>query len=212
MVMDRLNKLIETAGLALGQTSLEVDSTFTFKGPIISELVALLKKKNGFYAFESSLHVFPFGDCRNMNLGTWNSPDLWKNEYGDLTDGLFFFGEDIFGNQFCLAKDGVFSFDPETAKREKIAPDLEGWADCILTDFNYLTGYPLAHEWQEQKCALAHGYRLVPKIPFVCGGKYEIANLVMLDAVKGMKWRGELARQTRDLPDGSQINFKIINQ
>src|SRR5881394_4570455 len=65
-----------------------------------------LRQKNGFYAFESALHVFPIGSKEGvMDLETWNLPDTWRNTYGGLADGYLFFGEDTFGNQFCLTQD-----------------------------------------------------------------------------------------------------------
>lgn len=60
-------------------------------------------------------------------------------------------------------------------KREEsnfLAPDLEGWGQIILGDYNTLTGYLLAHAWQQLKGPLEAGARLVPKIPFVVRGKF----------------------------------------
>jgi hypothetical protein len=50
----------------------------------------------------------------------------------------------------------------------------------------------------------------MPKIPFVLGGKYSLDNLYALAAVSGMKTRGNIARQIKDLPDGSRVEFRII--
>lgn len=64
------------------------------------DLLRLLKLKNGFYAFESALHVFPFSDIdvyEQQDLLRWNSPDLWKSLYGADAEGLFCFAEDVFG-------------------------------------------------------------------------------------------------------------------
>jgi hypothetical protein len=60
------------------------------------ELFAMLTEKNGFYAFESSLHVFPVTADSRSGLEGWNSESLWRQEYKDSTDGLLFFGEDVF--------------------------------------------------------------------------------------------------------------------
>ena len=55
-----------------------------------TELFHLLRKKNGFYAFESALHVFPVASPGGMSLEEWNADSLWRNGYGDLAKGLFF--------------------------------------------------------------------------------------------------------------------------
>ena len=146
-----------------------------------------------------------------IGLLEWNSPTLWKAEYQGLADVYVFFAEDIFGGQFCFAESGVCQFDPETGQTEEIAKDLEGWAEMIFRDYRVLTGYPLAHEWQRANGALASGLRLVPKIPFVTGGKFELQNLYPLEAVTAMRLRASIAVQIRDRPDGSQIRLKVID-
>lgn len=208
MITNRLSKLVEIGSDPLIQSKPE---HFENDSELKNELLALLSQKNGFYAFESALHLFPTHGTTRMSLENWNSDKLWKSHYGNLAEGLFFFAEDVFGGQFALGEGGIYSFDPETGKREKMSPDLEGWADCILVDYNFLIGYPLAHEWQKMNGELRPENRLVPKTPFVCGGKYTLENLATVNAVDGMKWRADLARQIRDLPDGSQIQIKILN-
>jgi hypothetical protein len=175
-----------------------------------TELRDMLDEANGFYAFESALHVFPSGgDAAHLGVEAWNSPDLWRFEYGDMVEGCWFFAEDAFGVQFCLKEGHVGSFNPETGEIEPLAKTVEEWAEKVLKEYDCLTGHPLAHAWQERHGALKPGTRLVPKVPFVCGGKFNLDNLVAIDAVKGMRARGNLARQIRDLPDGAQIQFTI---
>jgi hypothetical protein len=188
------------------------DGGLLARGRRASELRALLAARNGFYAFESALHVFPLGRAAGvMDLETWNSDALWRGEYGDQTEGCLFFAEDVFGCQFCLRDEQVFTFDPETGELQEMAADLEDWAGQLLADYEVLTGHPLAHAWQSQRGPLPPGKRLVPGIPFVCGGEFELNNLLLLDAVKGMHVRANLARQIRDLPDGARIEFKIVD-
>jgi hypothetical protein len=47
-------------------------------------------------------------------------------------------------------------------------------------------------------------------MPFVCSGAFSIDNLAALEAARGMTARADLARQIRDLPDGSKIRFEIV--
>jgi hypothetical protein len=208
--MTRSEELIERVGGA-ALSPANPNKTSFGKEPIEQELFQLLMHKNGFYAFESALHVFPSNASQGMDLEKWNSATLWRNEYEDLAKGLLFFAEDIFGGQFCIKKDGIYLFDPETATCEKIAPDLEGWADCVLTDYDYLTGYQIGHQWQEKYGTIPADHRLVPKVPFVAGGKFELSNLRLAEAVEGMKWRGNVACQIKNLPDGTKIAFKVVN-
>ncbi|TLG92173.1 SMI1/KNR4 family protein, partial [Pseudomonas edaphica] len=79
----------------------------------------------------------------------------------------------------------------------------------LVSDYEVLTGYPLAHRWQKKKGQLAAGKRLLPKIPCVLGGGFVLNNLYSIDAVKGMKLRADIARQIKDLPDGAQIKLRL---
>lgn len=82
---------------------------------------------------------------------------------------LSFFAEDVFGGRFCIKNSKVYTFDPETGSLEYLADDIESWAQILLSDYEVLTGYPLAHQWQKQNGQLAAGKRLLPKVPFVLG-------------------------------------------
>ena len=176
------------------------------------ELSELARRRNGFYAFESSLHVFPCGPgpAEVMTLEAWNEDDLWKSTYKGMTDGLYFFAEDIFGGQFALGKDGIISFEPETGESRVISADLNSWASEIMSNYSVLVGWPIARDWQRVNGPIRPGQRLVPKKPFVLGGEYAINNLYALDATASMRLRGEIAVQIRDLPDGTTVTFTKV--
>ncbi len=175
------------------------------------ELLYLLGLKNGFYAFESALHVFPFSmiDCNNrQDLLRWNAPGLWRCEYGSDAENLFFFAEDILGYQFCFFDDRVGRFDPETGGVDDICRTLEEWASIVCEDFEFHTGYHIAHNWQAAKGPLQEGNRLVPIIPLITSeGSYELGNFYEVDAVTGMLSRAEFARQIKSVPDGGKIRI-----
>jgi hypothetical protein len=175
-------------------------------------LMSLLRLKNGFYAFEGALHVLPYGPAQNeLGLKEWNSSAGWRSDYQGLADDCFFFAEDVFGGQFCVHDGVVMSFDPETGDKCIIAADVEEWAHKILSEYEVLTGHPLAHEWQVRHGAIPHGQRLIPKIPFVLGGNFEVENLFLIEAARGMRSRANLAVQIKDLPEGSNVEFKVVD-
>jgi hypothetical protein len=204
-----IEELLEAAGPALSETpSIEPESV---EADVEQELMEMLAEVNGFYAFEAALHVFPVTSGEHMDLVRWNSATLWRDAYGSLADDLVFFAEDAFGGQFALADEGVVSFDPETGDAELIAATLEGWAAQLLADYELLTGFPLAHEWQERFGALPVGARLLPKTPFVLGGEFAVNNLFAGDAVAGMRMRGDVALQLRDHPDGTTVVYRVVS-
>jgi hypothetical protein len=97
-----LRELLRIAGPAVGAAAAD--------DPLPGRLNELLQSRNGFYAFESALHVLPRlerPDPATMDFGRWNDGALWRGEYGGLADGLTFFAEDLFGGQFALRGDEV---------------------------------------------------------------------------------------------------------
>ena len=186
----------------------ELEELASLWGPLSRDLVELLSARNGFYAFESALLVRSLKQG-GLPLGVfeWNAPALWKNDYDGRLDSFLCFAEDVFGNQFALKQEGLFAVEAETGEPEYVAPSVEEWASVVLHDYNYRTGHSLAHDWQAQHGPLAVGQRLHPKIPFVTGGKFEVGNLHALSDVEGMRFRGSIARQIRDVPDGGHVVF-----
>ena len=83
------------------------------------------------------------------------------------------------------------------------------WADRILQDYEVMTGYPLAHQWQIEHGRLLDGKRLLPITPFLCGGSFDISNLYACDALEGMRLRGELSKQLSKLPDGAEMRIRV---
>jgi len=173
-------------------------------------LAELYASKDGFYAFESSLHVFPCcSENAAVSLVTWNAEGSWRSEYADMAAGLIFFGEDIFGDQFCFKDRRIHVFHSETGEVEFMAEDLETWAQVILDGYPFWTGYPLAHDWQALHGPLKRGHRLSPKIPFVMGGDYKVDFLYSIPSIEAMRFRASMAMQIRNLPDGSKVKLIV---
>lgn len=119
----------------------------------VRDLAELLSVRNGFFAFESALHVFQYEPASSkLDLSAWNSFDCWKSHYGDLVPNGLFFAEDVFGDQFYIGYLGVYQFITESSESVFLSATLDGWAFIVLRDYNVLTGWELAHEWQ-----LIHG-------------------------------------------------------
>jgi hypothetical protein len=206
-----IDKLVSISSPSLGMAGQALASRLLgHAGRLGSELARLLDRHNGFYAFESALHVFPVGQTFGAtDLETRNATNGWRAAYGSLADGHLFFAEDLFGGQFSILGEKVVSFDPESGDTVDLADSIEGWAQRILDDYPYLTGHPLGHDWQMQHRPLPTGRRLIPKHFFVLGGDYEVENLREVDATEGMRLRGDVAVQIKDLPEGTRVRFLI---
>lgn len=186
------------------------EQLYGMAGTLANPLLSLLRQRNGFYALESALHVFPsHSKPQIIGLDKWNDQALWRSEFEGMADVCLFFAEDVFGGQFCIKDCKVHTFDPETGRLDYLADDIDAWASAIIDDYENLTGYRLAHAWQELHGELIANMRLLPKIPFVIGGEFALSNLYLSDAVVGMKLRADMAKQIKYLPDGAQIKLKI---
>lgn len=175
-----------------------------------SEYLSLMSRCNGFYGFESALHVFPLiSSDEHLDALAWNDEKLWCDKYDGMIDGHFFFAEDAFGGQFSMKKDGIFTFNPETGESQKLCDTLSQWCEAILDDYDFLTGHSLMLEWQATHGRVKEGHRLVPVIPFVLGGAFSVSNLHVQESVTAMRYRGTIAVQIRDIPDGGMIKFDV---
>lgn len=211
---DRLDKLISISTDSLGPEPPQFRTNLLESaGKLGRELKDFLSRRNGLYALESALHVFPAGQQEGvMDLETWNDPNLWISRYDDMARGMVFFAEAICSDQFAIKGEEIVRFEAETGLTATVAANFEEWANLILQDYEWETGWPLAHEWQEAHGALPCGLRLIAKTPFVTGGKYDAANLDVMDAVEAMRFHGDFATQIRDLPDGTKIRIEIVNE
>jgi hypothetical protein len=207
-----INKLLSIAGPAITAPD-EPDHFLNRWGRLGLELAETLRLRNGFYAYESALLLRPYRH-RDAPLGLleWNAPSLWKGEYTGGLPEILFFAEDAFGEQFCIRGDWICSFKPEEGSFVALAASLGEWAAKIGADRDFLTGYPLAHSWQVAIRPILPGERLLPTVPFVLGGKFELQNLHAGEDIEGMRFRALIASQIRDMPDGSQIVLEVTEE
>lgn len=203
-------KLLSICGNAISSSKNSKDLSSLYNHALVSELMELLDSKNGFYGFESALHVYPFEQTGSeIGLVEWNKHNLWIAEYKGLASDGVYFAEDIFGGQFSIRNDGVYSFEPETGVNEKLTDCLDDWCKLILEDYDFLTGYSLSHAWQKKNGRIPTGYRLIPKIPFVTGGEYDVDNLYLEKSDIALRLRATIALQIKDLNDGERVKINL---
>jgi hypothetical protein len=208
-----IEKLVKLGGKPLSTEPALFDVEANVKvGARVDELREMLTKKNGFYAFESALHVFPSKSTGSeVGLSEWNSTSVWRYAYQGTADAALYFAEDVFGVQFALKDGGVFTFDPELGEFGFFAASLSQWATLILQNYELHSGYPLAHEWQKRHGAIPPGHRLIPKIPFCVGGEFSVENMHLLPSTKAMVMRADMAVQLKNAPDGTSVRLKIVD-
>lgn len=94
-----------------------------------------LQRWNGAYALDGALHVFgALHEPPNQSLDLWNLPSGWRQGFGIVLEGLWFFAEDAFGNQFAYRDEKVVRLRIHDARVEPVAPDFVGWLEAVLLD------------------------------------------------------------------------------
>jgi len=204
-----LDKLLRAGSASLSRAA--VDRSALPSSDLSDELARLLMVRNGFFAFESALLFRPCGvsDLPILDSAAWNRLDTWKASYPETPEEVTFFAEDLFGGQFGIADDSIMQFFPETGELRTFASSFEEWATKIIEDYEVVTGYPLAHDWQAENGPLAPGHRLVPRVPFVLGGEFSVANLRSVPEVASMRFYGGLAHAIAGVPDGQVISLEL---
>jgi len=181
-------------------------------GRHLPELRELLTAKNGFLAFESALQVYPStADRAGLDLESWNSPEGWKASYGEILQDTLVFAQDLFGFQFVANDKGVFSFDAEIGQLTFLADSISAWWAQLIEDFDEITGYPIGHDWQLINRPLQWEERLFPKLPFFLGGQFLPKDLYAMNAKHGIEFRAYVYTQTKDLPDGTKVDFRMMD-
>ncbi|MGE0606435.1 MAG: hypothetical protein AB7O62_04845 [Pirellulales bacterium] len=138
----------------------------------------------------------------------WNDLGGWRNHYRDvLASEDHCFAQDLFGLQFAITKSGVVQLNPEDGKVVPYATSIEDWAKCILENYEEDTAWPLAHDWQNQNGVLPPHMRLLPKVPFVLGGEYEVDNLVAVECRQAMAYLSKLYNAIRNVPDLQSVSL-----
>ena len=181
-------------------------------GRLLTPHRRLLERANGAYLHEHALHLF--GACESPawhSLRAWNDRATWRDTYGDATDGLTFFAEDAFGDQFAYTGSGgeVVTFEAELGRIVPAAPSFVAWLEeMIERPAALLPVDVLARERSEHRMHAA-GTHLYSWPPLFSVESREGVSLGHVDAIEAMRFRGELARQIRNLPPGTQFRLDL---
>lgn len=126
------------------------------------------------------------------------------------TDQFEALGLDVFGDIFLLIDERVARLNTETGEVDETWPNVEQWVEALNADPDTMVGQGFLLDWESQNGKLEPNHRLTSKMPFVFGGNYEISNIVSIPIPELLSFRADIARQIRDLPDGSRIMVDTI--
>ncbi|QEM09138.1 SMI1/KNR4 family protein [Mucilaginibacter rubeus] len=163
---------------------------------------------NGGYFYDRALQIYSIKTDKEYN-NIFRINQVIADEYKEIVEGIFFFAQEIFSNQFGFSKEGIVFFNIETGEKEVVANNFDEWVDVILDDISYYTGQNISREWKEKGGLLELNMRLCPTKPFIIGGEYEVDNLSSQTFPGYISSNANIARQIYNLPDGTPVRLKI---
>lgn len=167
----------------------------------------LQSNSTGFF-FSDALHLYGLSEDEYHDIFYINS--FLKKAYGFLMkDEVFFFGCDLFGNQFAFLKNEICMLNVETGEFDMIAPDFNKFVDILIAEQNYYTGESVLIQWNDLMTPMNFKQRLVPIKPFVIGGEYSPNNMRAVDFFETISYNASIAKQIYDLPDGANIEIIV---
>ncbi len=191
-------------------------------GPLAGELQALLRVRNGFYAFSNALHVFPSvsSDLSWGLRGDWNMPGRGSGSMSMSPSrwipGLCF-AQDTFGNLFSIKEGTICRFEADDGRacprgRDPVAK----WAELIQSQrLRLWTSWPrrLSLEGEAWAHPRSHQRSAARERPSACGGSDASRGAGhAIDAALLLGFWGKFATQIHDLPDGATINSAILRR
>ena len=171
--------------------------------------INFLKKFNGGSILENSLNFY--GVLPNpLELEFFYNNHLFGKYYGDLFPNVLVFAEDIFGNQFAFLENNKIGFiNIETACIDDTFENFEYFISNFSSSPDYFSGFSIANKWIAKNGEIHPSQRLSPIKPFVIGGSYDLENLHLLEKESLFAYTSFLAKQIKDLPDGTNITLSL---
>ncbi|WP_410497885.1 T6SS immunity protein Tdi1 domain-containing protein [Chitinibacter sp. S2-10] len=123
-------------------------------------------------------------------------------------------GENDFGNLIIKDADGRYwRLCPEDCYCEVIAANRAA-LDILCRDQEFLRDWymtELVLFAKEKHGELTDGIKFCLSIPGILGGEYGGSNLGTAPLVELVRFSGDIARQIKDMPEGTQVRLKIVD-
>lgn len=188
----------------------------TWSGPAIDdptllaelppELAGLLTQANGFILRDGALHFR--GACSQPDWHSlrhaWSGPQSFQQLYPDVLPDDIPFAQDQFGDQFLLRDGNVLRLVAETGDVEPCSQSLKDFMEGIGDDIATFLNVGLQHQ-------LSPGELLLAYPPFCMAETGKGASIRSITAGQLILFHADLARQIRDIPDGGQIEIKLVD-
>lgn len=121
--------------------------------------------------------------------------------------------ENEFGNLIVKDFDDIFwRLCPEDVYCEVVAESIEAYNALIKND-EFLEDWfmsSMVSKAEKELGKLESGYKYYLVIPGALGGEYGGKNVKVAPLYEIIRFSGDLAKQIKDLPDGEQVQLKVV--
>lgn len=144
------------------------------------------------------------------SIEEWNNFDLWKRLFPlEHIKNIFFFAENILSYQYGIFDKNIVILNPEDSSLEIFASSISEWFSIVNSDpVTYLYS-DILEEWKNKKGEVLLGEKLIPSLPFILGGNYNLDNFVKRTEIEAMDYYSQYARKLYKLQDGDCVKLKI---
>jgi hypothetical protein len=195
----------------------------TFTGPAVSDFqllkklpsayAALLIETNGFIAFRGGLHLR--GVCESP---AWHSLQVvWTGEhslhkyYPGVQASDIPFAQDCLGDQFLLRDGIVHKLEGETGSITSMELTFEDFINRAKENpVDFLLLQPLLR-FEYEGASLKPGQSISVFPPFVAQQPQGDFSLSPVPTLERISFLADFARQIRDIPDGQEIEFRVVD-
>lgn len=169
----------------------------------------MLDQSNGSSAYGGAFVLLPSGgESQWWTMEEFNAGS-WKASYSRKVQETWFFAVDTLGFPFGILGEEVVHLNPETGHLKPIAFKLGEFLEAVESDPDTLVRLDLFDAWCQAGEGIGTRERLAPKTPIMLGGGKGVEDLYAADLMERMDFNAELHSQTKDMPEGTQVTFKL---
>jgi len=189
----------------------EIDD-FEILARLPAEYRALLELTNGYVAFHGGLHVRGacFEPAWHSLRAAWLGERAIHRYFPDVLVDDIPFAEDALGDQFLLRDKTVYKLSGETGEIASLDMSLLEFDTNVRADPDEFLELAPLERFRSEGGALEPGQLLSVMPPFVFSESADGVSFRAIPAAQRLSFLSKLARQIRDLPDGTQVKLKVI--
>lgn len=182
---------------------------FSGDSRLAKALRQVLDQANGATAYDGAFILLPSGDASvTVSMEEFNAGD-WKVAYPPRVQQTWFFALDAIGMPFGIMDEEIVKLDPETGELTPIAGKIGEFLGAVEANPDQTIRLDVFEAWAKAGRSLPARSRLAPKTPVMMGGGEGPEDLYEADIMERADFNAHLYAQTKDLPDGYKVTFKI---